>query len=76
MYCKNNKHEVNTKTYKFNHVRDYKPRSSLDEDLCDECLNVVLNWKNERPTEIKDEDFDKRELNVDADMVDKIKSFI
>jgi len=75
-FCKNLIHKKNIYTYKVYSKKDYRLRSSLDSDLCVECLQKVLDWKHEKPVKIGDKDFNKKGLIMGADMTKKIKNFV
>ncbi|TKJ17465.1 hypothetical protein CEE44_02930 [Candidatus Woesearchaeota archaeon B3_Woes] len=80
-FCMNRLHKGRVNTFKMEMKKEYKKRSSLDEYLCKDCLEKVVNWKKENPTEIKEEEFDKRGLyfaleEQGINIKDKIKNFI
>ena len=79
-FCKNRIHEERVYTVKMEMKKEYKRQTPLDSDLCKDCLQKVIDWKKEKPSNIDEKDFDKRELFFAAveqgvDVKGKIKEF-
>ena len=77
----NRLHKGRVNTFKMEMKKEYNPRSKLDEYLCEDCLQKVIMWKAEHPTEINEEEFDKRELYFALEeqgiaIKDKIRTFV
>ena len=80
-FCMNRIHKGRVNTFKMEMKKEYNQRSPLDEYLCKDCLEKVINWKADNPTEINEEDFDNKGLHFalaeqGIDIKEKIRTFV